>query len=1386
MEVGKNLILKLLVLFIATGLSPLFFVSAYSQNTTHPALTDEIVDFYNLHYPGEQIPEELKKEMIQGSINEDAPPRFLAHFYDPVYNRGFGVGYSSKEWAKSSDLQVAIHLNQIAGITRPPVEEHPADYSYERALKDYAIGDKKRAFRALGHVLHLLEDANVPDHTRGDAHPAIPSFESPYEQTMAKWNPRNTNIAKPLFDKGIRPVRLGSIDAYFDRVAFYSNENFFSEDTINIPRYNKPVIQRRVLENVDGETIPYGLGRDENGEFHLVRGVLFNWRNFAEEQKVTLNDLLVLNDYWSRLSNHLIPHGAGLVRLFITQAQEAERLYNEEIQKAEEREIGFFERLIGIINPFDDEEHKKQEESKTLAAEIAKSIVNQDPPLTFSETPRPAPLTTPLALLPTATPQARTPEPSPLPTQSPTSTPSPTPTPTETPEPIPALTPGADSKLVGTSSKTQIENELNSCPEPSLDETETLRNVTINEIAWMGTEAAATDEWIEFKNNTGQEIDLTCWRLIADDGTPSFKLYWKIPANGFYLIERTDDTTVQGIESDHPLFYKGALNNSGELIKLYDKNGKLQDIVGGKEEDGSYLPWYEGDNTKGIKATMERIDSTKPGTNKNNWQTNDCSTRNGADAKGNPINGTPKAANSSGGGCLGGEEEGGGGSSETPLLKLVINEIAWMGTGAHFNDEWIELYNPSSQSLDITDWTLKSFKLAGPNLIEDNPLITFATKSIDPFGYLLLERTDDEVVSDISESPCLFCIYSGALNDDGEILELRDVAGNLQDKVGEVVDEAITGWYAGEKNPPEPEDISMERKDPRKAGTDSTNWADNDGVTRNGLDKNEDPINGTPRQKNSVQVNEKPGGITDLAIDSGGTSGTKVKLTWTAPLDPDNLLAELSYDLRYATVSFGSTASEQEQVWQTAKKLTSGVPAPAASGTPQSASFNVWEYDSTVYFAIKTFDGEDNSSISNTVSHFIGISALDNAVWPMFGLNNEHTGQVSVAGPAAASVSSGWPYDFGSFAPSQPVIGPDNSIYVINTGSSGDNLSVISNSGQLEWKWPQSGTFSIGRKTIPAVLADNSFYTGVSNDLAAVASAAQDKWTICTGFPDCNGLQAGPISFDSKGDAYFSTTNQVFQAVKSNGGFKWKFSFPGTSFIVSPGQGQTPVIDETIDSVYLAGTTNSKKPRFLALDRTDGSVLWNEVWTHPNNLNTPETAPVSFDKAEKKLYSAANGAILEINPSNGEITPYLLSSLVASASDAFDRQPKSLVSIDSVNNALLVGFDYFSVATSSDKISADTKTKVFSLNKATKVVNWTYEIPLNLAGNMITVDNLGNLYFAGEDVGTGKGKLYSLSKTGSLSWEFDGGASAQGTHPVIDNTGAIYQAFGFKLYKIKQ
>ncbi len=125
--------------------------------------------------------------------------------------------------------------------------------------------------------------------------------------------------------------------------------------------------------------------------------------------------------------------------------------------------------------------------------------------------------------------------------------------------------------------------------------------VVINEICWMGTENSANDEWIELYAD--QQTNLDGWILESKDGTPSIRLEGNIPAQGYFLIERTDDNSVPNIPGDQ--IYTGALSNSGEHLQLKDNNQNLIDEINCSQQ------WIAGDNS--TKQTMERTGDS--------WQT---------------------------------------------------------------------------------------------------------------------------------------------------------------------------------------------------------------------------------------------------------------------------------------------------------------------------------------------------------------------------------------------------------------------------------------------------------------------------------------------------------------------------------------------------------------------------------------------------------------------------------------------------------------------------------------------------------------------------------------------------------------------------------------------
>ncbi|MEK7452831.1 MAG: lamin tail domain-containing protein [Patescibacteria group bacterium] len=123
--------------------------------------------------------------------------------------------------------------------------------------------------------------------------------------------------------------------------------------------------------------------------------------------------------------------------------------------------------------------------------------------------------------------------------------------------------------------------------------------IIINEIAWMGTATSTNDEWLEIYNQNQENIDLSGWTLDALDGTPRIELTGNILPQGYFLLERTDDSTIPNITADQ--IYQGALSNAGEILILKNSQGLEIDRVDGSNDWTS----VGGDNDS--KYTAQKI-----------------------------------------------------------------------------------------------------------------------------------------------------------------------------------------------------------------------------------------------------------------------------------------------------------------------------------------------------------------------------------------------------------------------------------------------------------------------------------------------------------------------------------------------------------------------------------------------------------------------------------------------------------------------------------------------------------------------------------------------------------------------------------------------------------
>ncbi len=232
-------------LFLAST-SPVF---AYSSQTTHPALTGEILDFAG------GFSSEERAWIIQGSIEEDTAPRWINHFYDPANNTGWTgakAGNIPAETLRTMALLGATDpvsaISWIKGCnTQSAYWSNGGNQTWDKALSYAVEGKTKEAYTALGHILHVLEDMAVPDHTRDDTHAqALSSGDgSPLEQYASKYNSesiKSLGLLTAIRSEGRSPAKLSAPEEYLRAMAEYSNRYFFSKDTINDLKYQNPKI----------------------------------------------------------------------------------------------------------------------------------------------------------------------------------------------------------------------------------------------------------------------------------------------------------------------------------------------------------------------------------------------------------------------------------------------------------------------------------------------------------------------------------------------------------------------------------------------------------------------------------------------------------------------------------------------------------------------------------------------------------------------------------------------------------------------------------------------------------------------------------------------------------------------------------------------------------------------------------------------------------------------------------------------------------------------------------------------------------------------------------------------------------------------------------------
>lgn len=327
-------------ILLALLLAPTSRVLAYSVET-HAFLTSTVFDFYNrFAVDGKKLPEELRNFFIDGARREDDVPRWMNHFYDPVYNRGLtdsvlGTWETSKEWARDEENQnkptykvPATIASILTAIQRRSIDaiSSETNFTWQQAIRYWLKGEKEKAAFMLGHVIHLIEDAAVPEHTRNDPHPG----DSPYEDWTEQFTITNPDVSLQSSLAGVGLINADDLSSYFDRLATFTNNGFYSKDTVGVQSgYQQP---QPDFEAIEGDYV-FGFKNSEGGD---------SYRLFLREKKGIFDSVVsnsngislllekaggdkVFRDYWLRLSTRAVQYSAGVIDLFFREVARAEQ-----------------------------------------------------------------------------------------------------------------------------------------------------------------------------------------------------------------------------------------------------------------------------------------------------------------------------------------------------------------------------------------------------------------------------------------------------------------------------------------------------------------------------------------------------------------------------------------------------------------------------------------------------------------------------------------------------------------------------------------------------------------------------------------------------------------------------------------------------------------------------------------------------------------------------------------------------------------------------------------------------------------------------------------------------------------------------------------------------
>ncbi len=300
-------------------------------------------------------------------------------------------------------------------------------------------------------------------------------------------------------------------------------------------------------------------------------------------------------------------------------------------------------------------------------------------------------------------------------------------------------------------------------------------DVVINEVAWMGTNATSSDEWLELFNNKPQAVDLTGWKLRGGGQEIDLGSLNSYIAGHSYMVLAKSGVMSRGLTNYYSLPEDFSLNDAGDVLTLNDNYDRLIDGV----DNGS--GWMAGINSTSTGAhTMERVDSRGEGSDSGNWRTQeDDILHYGMDRAGENIGGTPWLPNSV--------------SFPAEMVGTVINDSAISGDFAFTKADspYLVLGGYLSISGDAVIEPGASIRMGSPKTNTN-----YAAPSLTVGGNLTAVGTADEPIMITSNYDLEYPGARPIVPDyDSRLSSLR--WGRIEAHGEIVMDNVITRWGSG-------------------------------------------------------------------------------------------------------------------------------------------------------------------------------------------------------------------------------------------------------------------------------------------------------------------------------------------------------------------------------------------------------------------------------------------------------------------------------------------------------------------------------------------------------------------------------------------------------------